>query len=166
MNSLRYFVQQSTHVSRKTCTFFRNWWRFTRRIPKKSHRPTGHWSVSTIWCMLGNLDEMHRIIIINTYCRVVGIATELRAGWSGDRIPVLAHPSSSTMGTGSLPGVKCGRSVTLTPHPLLVPRSKQSRAKPLLSLRSFVAYEMAKPTNTYCYVMGETLGLRWTVHDG
>jgi hypothetical protein len=28
------------------------------------------------------------------------------------------------MGTGSFPGVESGRSVTLTPHPLLVPRSK------------------------------------------
>ena len=66
----------------------------------------------------------------------VGIATELRAGRSGDRIPVgarfsapvqtgpEAHPASCTMGTGSFPGVSCGRSVTLTPHPLLVPRSK------------------------------------------
>ena len=32
-----------------------------------------------------------------------------------------AHPSSSTMGTGSFPGVKSSRGVTLTPHPLLVP---------------------------------------------
>ena len=57
----------------------------------------------------------------------------LRAGRSGDRIPVGekfsapvqtgpgAHPASCTMGTGSFPGVKSGRSVTLTPHPLLVP---------------------------------------------
>jgi len=49
------------------------------------------------------------------------------------RIPVLArfsapvqtgpgaHPASCTMGTGSFPGVKSGRGVTLTPHPLLVP---------------------------------------------
>jgi len=29
-----------------------------------------------------------------------------------------------TMGTGSFPGVRCGRGVTLTPHPLPVPRSK------------------------------------------
>jgi hypothetical protein len=29
-----------------------------------------------------------------------------------------AHPASSTMGTGSFPGVKSGRGVTLTPHPL------------------------------------------------
>ena len=28
------------------------------------------------------------------------------------------------MGTGSFPGVRCGRGVTLTPHPFLVPRSK------------------------------------------
>ena len=34
-----------------------------------------------------------------------------------------AHPTSCTMGTGSFPGVKSGRGVTLTPHPLLVPWS-------------------------------------------
>jgi hypothetical protein len=34
------------------------------------------------------------------------------------------HPASCTMGTGSFPGVESGRGVTLTPHPLLVPRSK------------------------------------------
>jgi len=28
------------------------------------------------------------------------------------------------MGTGSFPGVRCGRGVTLTPHPLLVPKVK------------------------------------------
>jgi hypothetical protein len=44
------------------------------------------------------------------------------------------------MGTGSFPGVESGRDVTLTPQPLLVPRSiKQSKAIPLLSLRAFVA---------------------------
>ena len=57
----------------------------------------------------------------------------LRAGRSGDRIPVGArfsapvqtdpgtHPVSCKMCTGSFPGVKSGRGVTLTPHPLLVP---------------------------------------------
>jgi hypothetical protein len=35
-----------------------------------------------------------------------------------------AHPASCTMGSGVLsPGVKRGRGVTLTIHPLLVPRS-------------------------------------------
>jgi hypothetical protein len=66
----------------------------------------------------------------------VSTATELRDGRSGDRIPVGArfsapvqvgpgvHQASCTMGTGSLLGVKSGRGVTLIPHPLLVPRSK------------------------------------------
>jgi len=35
-----------------------------------------------------------------------------------------AHPASCTMGTGSFRGISCGRWVTLTPHPLLVQRSK------------------------------------------
>jgi len=42
-----------------------------------------------------------------------------------------AHPASCTMGTGSFPGVKSGRGVTLTPHPLLVPWSRKSRGIPL-----------------------------------
>jgi hypothetical protein len=81
-------------------------------------------------------------------------------GWTiRDRIPLgarlsapvqtgpEAHPASCTMGTGSFPGVRCGRGVMLTPHPLLVPRSK-SRVEllPLLSLRTFVAYDRVKPT--------------------
>ena len=45
-----------------------------------------------------------------------------------------AHPVSCTMGTGSFPGVKSGRGVTLTPHPLLVLWSTKSRAIPLLPL--------------------------------
>ena len=65
----------------------------------------------------------------------IGIATELPAGRSGDRIPLEArfsapvqtgpgaHPASSTMGTGSFLEVKTGRSVMLTPHLLLVPWS-------------------------------------------
>jgi len=71
----------------------------------------------------------------------------LRAGRSGDWIPVGArfsapvqtgpgaHPASSTMGTGSFPGVKSSRGLTLTPHPLLVvPWSWKSRTIPLLPL--------------------------------
>jgi hypothetical protein len=50
------------------------------------------------------------------------------------------HPASCTMRTGSFPGVKSGRGVTLTPHSLLVAKSKkQGRAIPLLSVRAFVA---------------------------
>jgi len=45
-----------------------------------------------------------------------------------------AHPVSCKMSTGSFPGVKCGRGVLLTTHPLLVPRSWKSRAIPLPTL--------------------------------
>ena len=69
----------------------------------------------------------------------VSIATELRSGrsgiesrWRRDFPPVQigpgAHPASCKRGTGSFPGVKCGRGVLLTTHPLLVPRSWKSRA--------------------------------------
>jgi len=34
-----------------------------------------------------------------------------------------AHPASCTMGTGSIPEVKSGWGMMLTPHPLLVPWS-------------------------------------------
>jgi hypothetical protein len=38
------------------------------------------------------------------------------------------HPASCKMGTGFFPGVKSGRGVTLPPHPLLVPWSREGRA--------------------------------------
>ena len=73
----------------------------------------------------------------------VGIASKLWAGRSGiesrlgqDFLPVQtgpgAHPASCKMGTESFPGVKCGRGVLLTTHPLLVPRSWKSRASGVL----------------------------------
>jgi len=46
----------------------------------------------------------------------------------------VVHSASCTMGTGSFPGVKNCWGVTLTPHPLLVPWSRKSRAIPLLHL--------------------------------
>jgi len=59
---------------------------------------------------------------------------------SGERfsIPVQtgpgAHPASCTMGTGYFLEVKSGWGMTLTPHPLLVPWPRKSRAIPLLPL--------------------------------
>ena len=71
--------------------------------------------------------------------RSVGIATELMAGQSGIDFPPIqigpgAHPASCKMGTQSFPGVKCGKGVLLTTHPLLVPQSWKSRAIPLPTL--------------------------------
>jgi len=49
--------------------------------------------------------------------------------------PALGHTHPSVQwGTGSSPEVKCGRSVTLTTHPILVPQSWNSRAIPLPNL--------------------------------
>ena len=45
-----------------------------------------------------------------------------------------AHQATCTMCTGSFPGVKSGRGVTLTPHPLLMPWSRKSRTTSLLPL--------------------------------
>ena len=62
----------------------------------------------------------------------------IESRWGRDFPPVqtgpLAHPDSCKMGTGSFPGVKCGRGVLLTTHSLLVPRSWKSRAIPLPTL--------------------------------
>jgi len=73
---------------------------------------------------------------------VVPFSTEGGAGiksrWGRDFTPVQtgrgAHSASCKMGAGSFPGVKCGRGVLLTTHPLLMPRSWKSRAIPLPTL--------------------------------
>jgi hypothetical protein len=60
---------------------------------------------------------------------------EIESQWGRDFPPVQtgpgAHPASCTMGTGSFPEVKCGRSLLLTTHPLLAPRSWNSKVIPL-----------------------------------
>ena len=72
----------------------------------------------------------------------VGIATDygldgpgIESRWGRGFPPIQtvpgAHPASCTMGTGSFLWVKYGRSVTLTPHPLLVPQSWKIRVIPL-----------------------------------
>ena len=64
-----------------------------------------------------------------------GIESRWRARFSPPvRTGPGAHPASCTKGTGSFLGVKSGRGVTLTPHPLLVPWSWKSRTIPLLPL--------------------------------
>ena len=101
----------------------------------------------------------------------VGIATTLRAGRPGDRIPVGArfsapvqigpgaHPASYTMGTGSSPGVKWpGRGADLHPH-LQCRGLKQGKAIPLPTLRVLVAYTGRTFTLTFrdrlCLVLSD-----------
>jgi hypothetical protein len=66
--------------------------------------------------------------------RVAQSVQRLPTGWrSGDRIPV-GETFSAPVQTGppsvlynryrAFPGVSCGRGMMLTPHPLLMPRSK------------------------------------------
>ena len=81
--------------------------------------------------------------ILDWLCKVGGLAT----GWTvrgsnpgGDEIfrtcPDRPWGSTSLLYSGYrvFPGVKSGQGVTLTPHPLLVPWSRKSRAIPLLPL--------------------------------
>jgi hypothetical protein len=74
-----------------------------------------------------------------------GIATDYRldgpgieSRWGRDFPPIQTNPgvhaASCKMVTGSSPGVKCGRVVLLTTHPLLVLRSWKSTAIPLPTL--------------------------------
>ena len=61
------------------------------------------------------------------------------------------------MGTGSFPGIKCGRGVLLTTHPLLQPRSWKSRAIPLPTLwahRTCNGNSLTLPSYIYIYIMG------------
>ena len=81
----------------------------------------------------------------------------LRAGRSRDRIPVEArfsapvqtgpgaHPASCTKGTGSFPGVKSGRGVTLITHTLLVPWPLKGRAILLLPYGPYGLYRGSVP---------------------
>jgi hypothetical protein len=93
-----------------------------------------------------NLFKIHvNIVTFKNMSRVAQSVQWLTTDWtSGVRSPTeaedfssnlcvqtgsRAHPASCTVGTGgSFPGVKGGRGVTLTTHPLLVPRLRKSRS--------------------------------------
>jgi len=84
--------------------------------------------------------------------------------WGGARFsaPVQtnpgAHPASCTMGTGSFPGVKSGRGVTLTLHPLLVPWSRKSTAIPLFSLRAVRPVQSLSACTVELYLYSPPMG--------
>jgi len=110
--------------------------------------------------------KWHRTVLIQCQVygqvvdRVVGIAT--RYGLDGPGIEYRCgsrfsatvqtgpgpHPAYCTMGTGSFQGVNSGRCVTLTPHPLLVPWSRKSRAMVKCSVLQFFLCHSSKLPNT------------------
>ena len=126
-------------------------WALTKFVCVQMLRVTYCYAAPTVWrmeyCLTLWLPSVYTEFIKYTcYILWAGQLSRfsdwLLAGRSGDRIPVGArfsarldrpgaHPASCTMVTGSFPGVKCGRGVLLTTHPLLAPRSWKSRAIPL-----------------------------------
>jgi hypothetical protein len=106
-----------------------------------THTATLETFFNTLTFKCSRLEVLFHLLFVSLIDKVwVGQLSQysdwLQAGQSGDRIPVRArfsalvqtgpgtHPASCTMGTGSFPGLESGRGMTLTPHPLLVPRSK------------------------------------------
>jgi len=90
---------------------------------------------------------LNELVVTTEYLvgRVAQSVQRLATGWTvrgsnpgGGEIfphlsrPVLGPPSLLYSGYRFFPGVKCGRGVNLTPHLLLVPWSRKSRAIPLL----------------------------------
>ena len=101
-----------------------------------------------IWygLLLLGYKPVHHVTVLNTVgnCNTMVLYYNIM---SGNRIPVGrnfppfqtgpgAHSASCTMGSGSFPGVKYGRGVLLTTHPLLVLRSWKTRAVPVPNLRA------------------------------
>jgi hypothetical protein len=123
------------------CTFFRSsgmWSLVTKLMGPQSFLETSH--LVTRPTQQQDVELMERVPLAKhnyyngTYKgygpgSVVGIATSYGLGGPGIEsrwgarfsAPVQtgprAHPATFTMGTGSFPGVKSGRGVTLTPHP-------------------------------------------------
>ena len=70
-----------------------------------------------------------------------------------------AHPASCTMGTGFFPGVKCGRGVVLTTHPLLALRSWKSKAIPLYPYPPLGHNRACNGVTLSFFTSGRTLGI-------
>jgi hypothetical protein len=90
---------------------------------------------------------------------------------SGDRIPVGekfsaplqtepgAHPASCTMGTASFLGLKSGRSVTLTPHPLLGTWSRNNRVYLYTPYGPYGLYRASVPAQRCTFLYTTTVSL-------
>ena len=102
----------------------------------------GQYLVNNNQPLASSLSQMNPVHSMQSYLRSILILfsyiPKYRIPVGRDFPPVQtgpgAHPASCAMGTGSFAGVKYGRGVLLTTHPLLVPRSWKSRAIPLPTL--------------------------------
>ena len=74
-----------------------------------------------------------------------------------------AHPASCTMGTGSFPGVKCGRGVTLTPRTFLEPWSRKRRAIPVIPLWAVRAVQSLSACRRVQFTFPKPLLPLWAV---
>ena len=126
------------------CTFSASIFKFLILMSSTCFEPEGSSSGRRL-CIQLRLHFKYIDMNISGLGSSVGIATDYgldgpESNPGGDEIfhpfrqALEAHPASCKMGTGSFLGVKCGRGVLLTTHPLLVPRSWKSRAIPLLAL--------------------------------
>ena len=136
MTTVRYAHKQA-HTQCLNCHFYENIQFWIKNI-------------HILKCCITNNDERQELLVARLLksrpSRVVGIATgygldgpgiESRRGArfsTAVQTSPGAHPASCTMSTGSFPGVKSGRGVTLTSQHRLVPWSRKGRAIPLLPL--------------------------------
>ena len=101
--------------------------------PTRMYQHGSHWTdfreILYCWFPMKIHPQAANLVTNEQKYRALYIKAWLLAGRSADRIPVGARfsapvqtgpgarPASCTMGTGSFPGVKSGRDVTLTPTP-------------------------------------------------
>jgi hypothetical protein len=133
MYSRQYVDEDSRLWDITTCRLVRRHRRFGRIVVVSSSGPS---SPTVVFILRGVCGPAWR----SRY------SDSLRAGRSGDRISVGVEffctcpdrpwgpPILLYNGHRVFPGVKSGRDVTLTPHPLLVPWSRKRSAIPLLTL--------------------------------
>ena len=116
-----------------------------RRVP--DYLP-GTW-ISVGYLIIYRVGQPGCVVGIATRYRLDGAGIESR--WEGEILHTCPDrlegpPSLLYNGYRVFPGGKVRPGREADPSPLLVQRSKKSRAIPLLSLRAFVAYERVKPT--------------------
>ena len=124
-----------------------NWFAASQEIPRISRNPKVHYRTHKRPPPVSNLGQPNPVHIpishlLEIHPNIIHPSTPRSPQWSPSLqfphqtlyTPPLTYLLNFKLGTGSFPRVKCGRGVKLTTHPVLVPRSRKSRAIPLLTL--------------------------------